>query len=143
MTKWDKTFHGISICYKEQIVQIKTDKALLDYLSGPENGSIELSEQILARYKELFQKELKVSEASMSVEILIHAYMDVFARNVEKLVKMLPEAIGKGLIMCLKKMEASTEIIDSGEKEVDSNRFVFDGLVPYRKVLYAILREKA
>lgn len=143
MTKWEKSFHGISICYKEQIVQIKTDKALLDYLSGPENGSIELAEQILARYKELFQKELKVSEASMSVEILIHAYMDVFARNVEKLVKMLPEAIGKGLIMCLKKMEASTEIIDSGEKEVDSNRFVFDGLVPYRKVLYAILREKA
>lgn len=143
MTKWEKSFHGISICYKEQIVQIKTDKALLDYLSGPENGSIELAEQILARYKELFQKELKVSEESMSVEILIHAYMDVFARNVEKLVKMLPEAIGKGLIMCLKKMEASTEIIDSGEKEVDSNRFVFDGLVPYRKVLYAILREKA
>ena len=143
MTQWDNTFYGISICYKEHIVQIKTDKALFDYLARPENGSIELSKQIRAVYQEKFQKEIQVTEESMSVEILIHAYVDVFSREAEKLVKVLPKAIGTGLISCLKKIEESTEIIDSGEKQVDSNRIIFDGLVPYRKVLYAILGQKA
>lgn len=38
----------------------------------------------------------------------------------------------------MQKMERRTEVIDSGEAEIDPDRKFFDRLVPYRDVLYTI-----
>lgn len=77
------------------------------------------------------------------MEILVHAYLDVFSRVAEQLGVILPEKLKINLISCMKMLEGHTEIIDSGELAVDSNRHIFDALVPYRKMLYMMLGKNA
>jgi hypothetical protein len=136
---WDKGFHGITVKYGDSIVHITVDSALMTYLDNPGNGSIELSKHILTTYRQRFGSALNISEESMSVEILIHAYLDVFSKGVEKLSAMISKEILKALIDLMRKIEGHTEVIDSGEASVDGNRHVFDSLVPYRKILYLVL----
>lgn len=43
VTDWSNDFNGISICYDDRVVRIKTDRYLLDFLGRPGNGALELS----------------------------------------------------------------------------------------------------
>ena len=139
MSEWKNDFQNISICYTEHWARIKTDRHLLDYLSQAGNGSLALGEHIRKTYKQLLGKELKISKESLSVEILVHTYLEVFARDVEKISGILPDKIGQMLKDLMKSIEGHTEIIDCGELEVDTNRHIFDSLVPYSKAIYLFL----
>ena len=79
MEDWEVKFNGISIHYMERMVQIKTDSPLRGYLAKPGNGSLELAEHIKGRYHEIFAKELNITKESLSVEILVHVYLDEFS----------------------------------------------------------------
>lgn len=143
MSDWNNEFNGISIRYRKQMVQIKTDKFLLDFLSKKGNGSLELSEYILKAYKSIFECELAIAKESLSIEILVHAYLDVLSKGIEMMSSSLSPEVSGELIEFLQKIEGHTEIIDSGEEAVDSNRHIFDSLVPFKNTIYMILGKYA
>ena len=58
---WRTEFHDISVCYTEQLVQIKTDEKLLAFLKKPRRDATALSEYMKKTYEEIFGKELKIS----------------------------------------------------------------------------------
>lgn len=139
MLDWNTDYHGISINYDGQFVHILTDTQLLKFLGRFGNDSLKLAKHLRETHQTLFGRELRISEESLSVEILIHAYLDVLLRGVGELGKLLPQKALKDLVACMEQLEGKTKIIDCGEKEVDSNRHVFDSLVPYRQFLYMVL----
>lgn len=143
MSDWNNEFNGISIRYRKQMVQIKTDKFLLDFLSKKGNGSLELSEYILKTYKSIFECELAIAKESLSIEILVHAYLDVLSKGIEMMSSSLSPEVSGELIEFLQKIEGHTEIIDSGEEAVDSNRHIFDSLAPFKNTIYLILGKYA
>lgn len=136
---WNQEFKGISIRYQKQLVQIKTDECLMKFLAGKGNGSLELAEHILKTYRMKLGKNLNISKESLSIEILIHAYLDFYSRGIKKMSVMISPKVLEKLIVCMEKLEGHTEIIDSGAKKVDSNRVVFDSLVPFADVIYLML----
>ena len=143
MENWEIDFHNVGIRYKEHLVQIRTDTKLMKYLAEPGNGSLELADYIRDRYQIIFDEKLQISRESLSVEILIHAYLDVFLRGTEKLGAILPDELRTNLVKCMQSLEGHTQIIDSGELAVDSNRHIFDLLVPYRQAIYLMLGKNA
>ncbi len=122
MNTWNTDFHGISIMCTDQLVQIKNDKKLIQFLKDPSTkGS-----QLIARYaKELYQKTmgkpLRITEDSLAIEILGHVFLDKFAGIASKL-KIA------ALSATLEDIKQRTDIIDCGEKEIDPNRHVWDSL---------------
>ena len=135
---WRTEFHDISVCYTEQLVQIKTDEKLLAFLKKPRRDATALSEYMKKTHEEIFGKELKISVESMAIELLIHLYVDEFVQGIEYFGKFLPLYLKAALETYMQKMERRTEVIDSGEAEIDPDRKFFDRLVPYRDVLYTI-----
>lgn len=135
---WRTEFHDISVCYTEQLVQIKTDEKLLAFLKKPRRDATALSEYMKKTYEEIFGKELKISVESIAIELLIHLYADEFVHGIEYFGKFLPLYLQAELETYMQKMERRTEVIDSGEAEIDPDRKFFDRLVPYRDVLYTI-----
>lgn len=139
----DTKFHGITISLQEHWANIDTDKKLMDFLSQPGNGSVELAEYILKRYRELFQKPLDISEASLAVEILVHSYIDVLSQNTAAIQKLLPEHIAGPILHFANAVHERTAVINCGERAVDSNRFVFDGLAPFHSLIFSALGKLA
>lgn len=142
-TGWNMDFHEISINYTEKLIQIKEDDKLERYLNQDGNGSLELAEYVKKTYQKVFGKKLQITKESLSVEILIHTYINVFSKNLEEIVKLLPDHQEEKLIACLKKIEDRAGVIDCGEKSIDSNRVIFDSLAPFRGMLYMLLGKKA
>ncbi len=138
-TVWEQTPQGVRIGYEDKIIRIQTDRALMDYLAQEGNGSLSLAAYARARYAELMQKPLAISEASISVEILVHAYLDAAAHGTERLAGKLPNRLAARLKRKALALARHTEVIDIGEESVDTNRRFFDRLAPYRHLLYAVL----
>ncbi|WBY64598.1 MAG: hypothetical protein ACFWUD_08195 [Thermocaproicibacter melissae] len=137
----DTGFHNISIELQEHWARITTDEALMDFLAQPGNGSVELANYILQRYQEAFQKPLAISEMSLAVEILIHAYVDLISKSAGEIQKALPKHVSKAILNFAEKLHERTAVIDCGEKSVDNNRFVFDGLAPFHPIIFSVLRK--
>ncbi len=137
MCEWKKEYHNISVAYEEKIVRIKNNSALTDFLDDPKTkGSLMLADHILKTYSQMFGYPLKISRDSLAIEILGHVYLDHFA----DLAKMLKSSPLKAL---LQEMKSRTEVIDCGERSVDSNRYVWDDLEPYKKTIYALCGKHA
>ncbi len=138
----DTSFHGISIQYNNRIVRIRTDRQLLDFLDLKGNGSLELADHIHRFYRDKWDKELEISRESLAVEILIHVYCDLVFDRIDRIVDKIgkPGRLLKDKMAFLKR---ATEVIDCGERAVDSNRIVFDQLAPFRQLLFRILGDKA
>lgn len=139
MSDWKKDFNGVSIKYNKKLVQIKTDKCLLGYLEKKGNGSLDLADYILKTYQSVWGCVLDISRESLSIEILIHAYLDVFSDKIETISKAVSPKELEDLIAYMEKIKGHTNVIDSGEKSVDSNRFIFDALVPFKDLIYFML----
>lgn len=142
-TIWELTPEGVSVGYEPKIVRIRTDEALMDYLAQPGNGSAALARRALTRSHELMGVPLAISEESISVEILMHAYLDAAAHAGERLAEHLPRRLGAQLTRKACALAGHTVVIDIGEASVDTNRRFFDRLVPYRHALYAVLGRRA
>ena len=143
MEEWNKEFHSVSVRFKEHLIQVKTDQVLMDFLAEEGRGAVELAAWIRSQYEMQLRMSLDISEDSLSIEILIHAYMDRFSRHVEKFTEIFGKTLGNPLAALCRKVEYHTEIIDCGEKSVDSNRWVFDALVPFHGILYGMLGKNA
>lgn len=69
---------------------------------------------------------LNISDKSLTIEIIGHVYIGNFAdilKEIPRIPKIAPIVIKKAY-----KITDHTDIIDCGEKEVDSNRWVWDKL---------------
>ena len=134
---WDRSFEGIAVRYTPKAIHVKTEPVLLAYLRRPEHGAPLLAAAILASYKTKYGVPLAISLDSLAVEILGHVYIDVILEAIERL------RLGDRFRHAVSRLKASTEVIDCGEKDVDGNRFLWDGLAPFADVIYAILGDRA
>ena len=134
----NRTFHGISILIDEHWVRVKTNQALFEYLEqqGKKDASL-LASYLKAEYESLYATPLDISSDSLAIEILIHAYIDKLVNLLQA--SQLPEVLHNALEPLLSRIEASTAVIDCGEKSVDNNRFVFDGLEPFAPLIISLL----
>lgn len=140
---WEREFHGVAVCYERKVVRVRTDAALMAFLAEAGKGAQELAGHILARYREKLGCELAISEGSLAVELLCHAYCDEVLRKMARLLQALPEALGRRLSQSVTRFQRHTEIIDMGERAADSNRWLFDSLTPFYGVICKVLRDKA
>ncbi|PXY86159.1 hypothetical protein [Lactobacillus melliventris] len=105
----------ISIWVTPKVVHIKNDEILKNFIflnqyPNAQQVTYESKQVYLLTYKQ----NILVSDTSMSVEILGHIYPDEFS-------KYLPSSIAN-------EIKKHTDVIDSGEKSVDSNRWVWDSI---------------
>lgn len=139
----DKYLDKITINYSDRLVQITCDDALKKYLEEPGNGALTLSTHILEEYKKHRNSELKISRDSLAIEILAHTYSDIFAETVSSAEIRLPAALSKAVHKLMEQVHAHTEIIDCGESDVDNNRWIWDGLTVFKKIIYKALGDRA
>ena len=131
---------GIELSYTGKAVHLTTNDALMQYLRQKGNGSMPLSQAILADYADTFGQPLRITARSMATELLIHAYLDgVFARWVA-FGKKHP---GGNFLKTAERLKNATTVIDMGERSVDTNRWIFDLLSPGYGVLCALLGSRA
>lgn len=140
---WNKEYKGISIRFEDRVVRILCDDVLMDYLAQPGNDAVILSKYILETYFDMFHKELEISQHSLAVEILIHAYIDKLCLYIEQK-KVFPiQGLDQALNRAVAMVEERTNVIDCGERAIDSNRFVFDGLEKFHGAIYKFLGDLA
>lgn len=134
MNEWNTDFYNVSILCTDKFVRIKNDKSLVDFLNDPKTeGASLISEYAHELYEKEMGKPLKITKDSLAIEILGHVYADKFAKVAEKLgIKQLKVVAAK--------IKEHTDIIDCGERDVDSNRVVWDDLekAGLKRVIYRI-----
>ena len=141
-TVWMETPHHIKYALEEKIVRIQADQDLKDFLAEKGNGSETLAAYLCDAYRRKFGKELEIGQHSLAVEILGHAYLDVLLEAISVHLTDTPISL-EPVLEALKKIEAHTDVIDCGEKEVDSNRWIWDFLAPFHKILYRAIQDYA
>ena len=67
---------GVTLYYTDKAVHLTTNDALMTFLRQKGNGSLPLSRAILAGYEAECGAALQITERSMAMELLIHAYLD-------------------------------------------------------------------
>ena len=139
----DHIFEQITINYCDRLVQITCNNALKNYLQAPGNGALKLSAHILEEYKKRRESELNISQDSLAIEILAHIYSDSFAEAISAAGSHLPSVLGRAVHKLMKQVMLHTEIIDCGESAVDNNRWIWDRLTPFKKIIYGILGDYA
>lgn len=138
----EKKYQGITVKFEPQWVRVVTDDALTGYLEQKSRRDAErLAEWILKQYQMLQGYPLKIDRDSLAVEILIHAYMDTISEELEENAEQseIPVTVKRLLEKLCGKVQRHTDVIDCGEKEVDSNRLVFDGLSMFHESIYRLL----
>lgn len=119
---------SIKVSVEEGIIRLKSDKDLWVYLDiDVVPQTIKLIRLIKTDYKTEFGKPLKITDQSLMVEIWAHVYCDYFGllihRNTK--IKWIQDIVLKGI--------ERAEIIDCGERKLDSNRWVWDFLSNFKK----------
>ena len=109
-------------------------KAVLE--SNLNANTTTMVKSIQDKYKDSFGKFLVVSDDSMAVEIWGHLYMEKFLKRVDNLI---PFDFLKTLS---EKLLERTSTVDIGEKDSDSNRFIWDMIAPYRANIAKLLTNK-
>lgn len=105
---------SVKYSIEPKIVRIQNNNELKDYLSEVHNGNYVLAADIKERYFNTYTQELKISQTSIAVEILGHVYPD-------KISRYLPSFLRNKIV-------SHTNVIDIGEKSVDSNRWIWDSI---------------
>ena len=136
---WNREYKGIAISFEDRIVRIMCDEVLKKYLKHSENDTVVLAEYILGTYYDFMGKQLQISKHSLAVEILIHVYFDQLCVCVQSKNKIPIDSMYRWLEKACQSIRNHTEIIDCGEREVDSNRFIFDALERFHEIIYKLL----
>lgn len=111
----------IKVSIEEGLIRLKSDKALWLYLDGATiEKTMKLVQIIKTDYKTEFGPKLKISDNSLTVEIWAHVYSHYFGLLIKR----------NNRIKCLKKLLVKVikraEVIDCGERHLDTNRWFWD-----------------
>jgi hypothetical protein len=128
---------NISLEFELHAIRIFNNDALPAILEkNAEAATEELVRDIKKKYFELFNTDFKVSDASMEVEIWAHVYAEKFAEAVKDFSSInFVDKIAEKIIY-------HAEVIDMGEHGHDENRFVWDGLAPFKHTIASVLFAK-
>ena len=126
--------YHIKVGIEPQLIRVYSNASLWAYLDGKANARFELMvDTIKADYAQHFGKELAISNDSLIVEILVHVYCDYLGLSFNRIVRI------KWIQNLVKKLLTRAEVVDCGEKSVDSNRWVWDLLAGSKSLFIAIL----
>lgn len=138
-----ENYKGMTINYEDKMVHLVDDQALRDFLAQPENGTEELAKHIKEQYKAYFQKELNIAEESLAIEIIGHIYSSKIGGLVEKAKAMIPKEITGQADEMIQNIQGEQAQIDMGEADVDSNRKIWDALVPAKGIIFMLVGQNA
>jgi hypothetical protein len=126
--------HKIKVGLELQLIRVYSNAELWKYLDGKANTRFELMvNTIKTDYAQQFGKALAISNDSLIVEILVHVYCDYLGLSFNRIVKI------KWIQNLVKKLLKRAEVVDCGEKGVDSNRWVWDLLAGSKSFFIRIL----
>lgn len=124
----------IKVGLEPQLIRVYSNAELWHYLDGKANERFELLvNTIKADYAQQFGKALAISNDSLIVEILVHVYCDYLGLSFNRMIRI------KWIQALVKKLLKRAEVVDCGEKEVDSNRWIWDLMAGSKPVFIRIL----
>jgi len=124
----------IKVALEPQLIRVYSNAELWAYLDGKAKSRFELLiHTIKADYELQFGKALAISNDSLIVEILVHVYCDYLGLSFNRIVSV------KWIQNLVKKLLKRAEVVDCGERSVDSNRWVWDLLAGSKSLFIAIL----
>ncbi len=134
----EKIYHlensEIKVGLEPKLVRVYSDTALWTFLKTDAGKRFELlAETIKNDYATTFGNELEITNDSLIVEILVHVYCDYLGLRFNQIVKI------KFIQNLVHKLLERAEVVDCGERSVDSNRWVWDLLARYKKQFIHIL----
>ena len=118
----ERVYKNVSYRLEPGIVRVDNNIVLDRMIRKNFRACRHLSEDIRQEYLKIYEKELKITEKSLAVEIYLHYKCHIWFTRLQKRFK-------KSRI--LKRLLRSTVVIDSGEKDVDNNRFIWDLLAVF------------
>ena len=119
--------YALSAKFESKVIRIKNDNALKNMLTNTSNGSTDIAYTLKQEYRKAIGETIKISTSSLAVEILAHVYPDKIAHAVENI---------PGLGHLAVKVIAHTDPIDCGESSIDSNRWIWDTIAPFHKMIF-------
>lgn len=130
----------IKVGLEPKLIRVYSNAQLWAYLEGKAAVRLNrfelLVNTIKVDYEQHFDQVLAISNASLIVEILVHVYCDYLGLYFNHIVTI------KWLQQIVKKLLKRAEVVDCGEKTVDSNRWVWDLLAGSQSLFINILPEK-
>lgn len=135
--KYQESYLGMTIAYEPKILRLTNDDALEKFLDVREKGALALAGHMKEGYAQRIGRTLDISQESIAVEILGHVFVDEMAEKIQGLAEHAPHLLAP-LAAAMEKIRRHTDVIDIGEKDVDSNRWVWDGLTPFRGIVFAL-----
>lgn len=131
---YDLLGNKISVALEPKLIRVYSNAALWKYLDGMANSRFELMvNTIKADYEKEFDKPLDISNNSLIVEILVHVYCDYLGLSFNRIVRV------KWIQNLVEKLLKRAEVVDCGEKSVDSNRWVWDLLAGSKSLFIRML----
>ncbi|MFD2287471.1 hypothetical protein GJU39_07860 [Pedobacter petrophilus] len=124
----------VKVGLEPKLVRVYSDTALWTFLKTDAGKRFELlAETIKYDYATTFGNELKITNDSLIVEILVHVYCDYLGLRFNRIVKI------KFIQNIVNKLLERAEVVDCGERGVDGNRWVWDFLARYKMIFFRIL----
>ncbi|PFQ47392.1 hypothetical protein COK05_09750 [Bacillus cereus] len=115
----------IRVLIREKSLHIENTESLRRVLKK-KHAPFKLAQYLKQQHTNQFHTVLNISDKSLTIEIIGHVYIGNFAdilKEIPRIPKITPVIVKKA-----HKITDHTDIIDCGEKEVDSNRWVWDKL---------------
>ncbi|WP_443939159.1 hypothetical protein [Pedobacter sp. MW01-1-1] len=127
----------IGVDLKPKIIRVYSSDALDGFFSQSIESDLNtLISSIQADYTTLYKKELAISNESLFVEILAHVHCEYIGFTLNKNIKW------RLFNRFIEKLIARAEIVDCGERKMDSNRWVWDILSFFQSFFVFIFPKK-
>lgn len=132
--EYDLADFKVVVKFEPKLVRIVGSQQLLAFLSADlHTHTLKLVKLIKADYAIFIGKPLKITNASLMVEIWGHLYASKFAIAVKELIKLR-------IIQNITKMVAKrSNTIDCGEADTDTNRKFWDILAKFKGTIVKFL----
>lgn len=133
--EWQTTPFGVSYWLAPQVLHILNDEILREYLQQDKTRALEIARFFRQLYQDTYGESLEISEDSLAIEIIGHVFVGNFS---SKLDTLFQKAGIKPIADFVDSVEAHTNVIDCGAEAQDTNRFVWDRLVPVKNLIYKL-----
>ncbi|MFB2120096.1 hypothetical protein [Parapedobacter sp. 2B3] len=120
----------VQVTFADGLVRIVNDQPFKQAVTGqPEGNTTALVAKIKSDYKASFGNGLAIGDDSFVMEILGHLYFDYLLLRYKSLLRFIC-VFGLYDRFC-----RSCRVIDCGERGKDPNRWLWNKLVPFQKLL--------